>query len=132
MLIEPDIKKLNQILLVEDNPMVAKITISQLQGLGCSVSHAANGKSGIEMAKSKRYDLILMDVGLPDIDGVEVTKQIRLNENNNDVPVPIIALTAHVEVENKQKCMESGMYAVLSKPLSEDTMRDILNAFIPR
>lgn len=120
-----------QVLLVEDNPMIAKIVILHLNQLGCTVSHAPNGQTGIKMAREKNYHLIVMDIGLPDISGIDVTKQIRLDESNSHAPVPIVALTAHIDVERKEQCIEAGMQAVLSKPFTEGTMRDVLDHFIP-
>jgi CheY-like chemotaxis protein len=73
-----------------------------------------------------------MDVGLPDMSGLEVTKKIRLQEWNKEKPVPIIALTAHVDGDDKQLCIDAGMNAVLSKPLAKETAGDMLNAFIPQ
>lgn len=72
-----------------------------------------------------------MDVGLPDMSGYELTKQMRAQEWKLDQHVPIVALTAHIDSENKEKCIESGMDAVLSKPLMENTAKDIINAFVP-
>jgi len=126
-----NVKTLSQILLVEDNPIAAKIAISQLETLGCVTHHVVDGKSGIAMAKKEHYDLILMDLGLPDINGMDVTRHIRLSENGCSTPVPIIALTAHADESSKQQCIQAGINTVLSKPLSEEAVRDVLNIFIP-
>ena len=73
-----------------------------------------------------------MDIGLPDIDGCEVTKRIRLYESSQEgLQVPIIALTAHVDEENKQGYITAGMNAVFAKPLSPEKAEDILTLFIP-
>ena len=72
-----------------------------------------------------------MDIGLPDTDGYELTKRIRLRELTKGTHVPIIALSAHVDVENNRHCIEVGMNAVLTKPLLKDKATDILDAFIP-
>lgn len=121
------------VLVVEDQALAAKVATSILKGLGCSVDVAENGESAISRVKNNHYDLIFMDVGLPDISGNEATKQIREWESLvDDKRIPIIALTAHVEVEDKEECIKSGMDAVLSKPLTKETSLDILNAFIPK
>lgn len=122
---------LSRILLIEDNLIAKKMAMHILSGLNCQVDHAPDGKTALQFASQQCYDLIFMDIGLPDMDGYEVTKRIRLQEWNIDAPVPIIALTAHVDSENQQHCIEAGMNAVLSKPLVKDTASDMLNAFIP-
>jgi two-component system aerobic respiration control sensor histidine kinase ArcB len=120
------------ILLVEDQIVAAKATEGMLQKLNCVVDIATTGEAALMQIKKKEYDLILMDVGLPDISGNEVTRQIREWELAFDKYIPILALTAHVESDEKQACIEAGMDAVLSKPLAKETAIDILNAFIPK
>lgn len=83
------------------------------------------------MWKANSYDLIFMDIGLPDIDGYEVTHAIRVQELLKKTHVPIIALTAHAGDENKKRCIDSGMNAVLTKPLTAKSFADIVDAFIP-
>lgn len=121
----------SRVLLVEDQLMAAKVAKIILTNLDCEVDMAATGEAAVELARINRYDLIFMDVGLPDMSGNEVTKRIRLFEWDKEHPVPIIALTAHVDIKNKQECIEAGMNAVLTKPLVSEKARDILNAFIP-
>lgn len=84
-----------------------------------------------QLWKKGNYDLIFMDIGLPDMDGYEVTHQIRLHEITQKTHSPIIALTAHAGDENKQRCIEAGMNAVLTKPLTAQSCTDIIDAFIP-
>jgi two-component system aerobic respiration control sensor histidine kinase ArcB len=122
---------LNRILVIEDQTMAAKVAEHVLSGLGCQVDHAPNGETALKLFKQHRYDMIFMDVGLPDMSGFEVTKRIRLQEWNAETTIPIIALTAHVDGEDKQRCIEAGMNAVLTKPMVKETAADILNAFIP-
>jgi two-component system aerobic respiration control sensor histidine kinase ArcB len=121
----------SHILFVEDQLLAAKVGTNILASLNCQVDIASDGKTALELFQKNHYDLIFMDIGLPDIDGYEVTKRMRLFELNNEKHVPIIALTAHVGEENKQHCINVGMNAVLSKPLHKDKAKDILNAFIP-
>ncbi len=72
------------------------------------------------MWKKNKYDLILMDIGLPDIDGHQTTRLIRVQELPEKFHIPIVALTAHAADEDRKKCIESGMNAVYSKPLTEE------------
>lgn len=120
-----------RILLVEDQALAAKVASLIITGLDCSVDIASNGVEALKLFQINPYNLIFMDVGLPDMNGYELTKQIRIFEWKLDQHVPIVALTAHIDSENKQKCIESGMDAVLSKPLMQNTAQDIINAFVP-
>ena len=122
----------SSVLLVEDNTMAATIAKAMLATFNCQVDIAPDGKTAIELAEAKTYDLIFMDIGLPDIDGYEVTKRIRLYESTQEgVQVPIIALTAHIDEENKESCTEAGMDAFLKKPLTNKALTAILKIFIP-
>jgi two-component system, OmpR family, aerobic respiration control sensor histidine kinase ArcB len=123
---------MTRVLLVEDNVIASKMALHIFSQLNCQVDHAVNGQAALALAKQYQYDIIFMDVGLPDLSGLEVTKRIRLEHWNSETQVPIIALTAHVDGEDKQRCIEAGMNAVLSKPLIKSTASDMLNAFIPR
>lgn len=125
-------KALAQILLVEDQEIAAQVVKKMLSNMNCAVELVKDGNTAFAKAKTGSYDLIFMDIGLPDISGHEVTKLIREWESALDKHTPIVALTAHVDTEDKQKCIEIGMDAVLSKPLMKDTAFDILNAFIPK
>ncbi len=124
-------KDQGRILLVEDHDIAAIIANTILSDLGCQIHTATTGHQAIELVKNNQYDLIFMDVGLPDMDGYEVTKRIRLYELNAAVHVPIIALTAHVDDENKKRCLDAGMNTILTKPLLTEVADDILNTFIP-
>lgn len=124
--------ELTRILVVEDHAIVAKVTKSILTGLDCTVDVAFDGKTALQLTKNYEYDLVFMDIGLPDCSGNEVTRQIREWEALQDKHTPVIALTAHMDIENKDQCVRAGMDAVLSKPLSRETALDVLNAFIPR
>jgi two-component system aerobic respiration control sensor histidine kinase ArcB len=122
----------SQILIVEDDHIAAVSTKQMLQKLSCNVDIASTGKSGVEYAQKNHYDLIFMDIGLPDMKGHDVTREIRAWEaGHEDKHTPIIALTAHISTEEKQGFIEAGMDAALSKPLLKETATDILKTFIP-
>ncbi len=120
------------ILLVEDQLIAAKVTVDMLTRLGYQIDVAVDGREALQKAKANNYDLIFMDVGLPIINGLDVTRELRIWEKALNKHIPIIALTAHMDVENKQECIESGMDAVLSKPMLKETAIDIINAFVPQ
>jgi two-component system, OmpR family, aerobic respiration control sensor histidine kinase ArcB len=119
------------VLLVEDQALTVVAVKNILSSLNCQVDVASDGKTAVQFGRENNYDLIFMDIGLPDMDGYEVTKRIRLFELNKETHIPIITLTAHVDEENKQHCLEVGMNAVISKPLLKEQAADILNSFIP-
>ncbi len=121
----------SHILIVEDNLIAATVVNNILSGLDCRVDMAGDGKKAVQLVQENTYDLIFMDIGLPEIDGYEASRRIRLQALQKGTHVPIIALTAHVDEESKQRCLEVGMNAVLTKPLAKEKAEDILNAFIP-
>lgn len=120
----------HRILVVEDNIIAQAVAKSILTQSGCHVDIASNGQEALNLWKSNQYELIFMDIGLPDLDGYQVTHHIRVHEIHQNAHIPIIALTAHVGEENKQRCIEAGMNAVLSKPLSKKSCDEILDSFI--
>jgi len=120
----------SRILVVEDSPIAASVITHMLSQMDCIVDLAEEGNAAIQFAKHTQYDLIFMDIGLPEMDGYETTKRIRQNESKK-AHVPIIVLTAHDSEENRKYCIDIGINAVLTKPLVQEKAEDILNAFIP-
>lgn len=116
------------ILVVEDNLIARLSAQALLEQCECEVSLAQNGSEAIEACKLKDYDLILMDIGLPDIDGYEVTR--RLRQQKNTLHVPIIALTSHIGEENIQKCKQAGMNDVFNKPLNMEKCQKIIDLLL--
>ena len=128
---QPNTETSKKILVVEDNFIAQTVAKSLLGSLQCEVDIAASGMDAIHRCKNTDYDLIFMDIGLGDgMDGYEVTQTIR-SQINATHHIPIIALTAHGADESKQRCIESGMDAVLTKPLTQHNAAEIINSFIP-
>ena len=122
---------LTKILVVEDNIIAQMAVKIMMASMACHVDVASNGEEALKCCQNKSYDLVFMDIGLGDgIDGYEVTRQIRSNQGDLR-DMPIIALTAHGADENKQRCIEAGMNAVLTKPLTKLQAADILKTFVP-
>lgn len=121
-------KELN-ILLAEDNEINQKIIQFSLTNAGYKVDIARNGQEAIDMYNQHNYDLVLMDVQMPVLDGYEATQYIREIESSvlkNSSPTPIIALTANAMKGDKEKCLEAGMNEYLSKPFTPNDLVAII------
>jgi CheY-like chemotaxis protein len=106
---------MHKILLVEDNEMNRDMLSRRLQRKGYEVAMAVDGRQGVEMARGGKYDLILMDMSLPEIDGWEATRQLRAAPET--VAVPIIGLTAHAMAGDREKALEAGCNDYDTKPV---------------
>lgn len=112
---EPKKKK---ILLVEDHQIIARVSKDILEKLDLEVDIANNGTEAINLMENQ-YDLVIMDIGLPDISGYTVTRCIRENKNPLISQVPIIAITAHSEEEERKLAIEAGVNEIFPKPLTQ-------------
>ena len=120
----------SHILLVEDNLLNQQVAKIMLEKLGCEVDVAINGASAIKMLEQHSYNMVFMDIGLPDMDGLTVTTEVR-NRENGKRRVPIIALTAHVFERDIEQCFAAGMDDVMTKPLLRDQLLLILRRWAP-
>ncbi|MEF3255240.1 MAG: response regulator [Deferribacterales bacterium] len=115
------------VLVVEDNRVNAMLFSKMLNNLGInSIDNAYNGIEAIEKVKMNRYDLIFMDVQMPEMDGVTATKMIRSFDNIPNKDIIIVALTADTFEENIDSCLNAGMNYFLSKPINIDELKKIL------
>jgi signal transduction histidine kinase/CheY-like chemotaxis protein len=105
------------ILLVEDDELNQKVVTGLLAHRGSRVTVAANGLAALERLNHEDYDLILMDLHMPQMDGVETTQRIRQREGHTGDHIPIVGLTAFASTSERDRCLESGMDACLNKPL---------------
>ncbi len=115
-----------QILVVEDNHVNQEIAIGRLRQLGIEADIAQNGLVALESLKNKKYDLILMDCRMPEMDGFEATRQIRQlqNEAKN---IKIIAMTASVTHAERERCFQAGMDDYLAKPMTIEVLAEMLS-----
>lgn len=121
----------NKVLLVEDYEGNIVVLGHVLEMLGCPYDVARTGVEAVESWKNKHYALILMDVQMPEMDGLAATRTIRALEKDQDMRLtPIIGLTAHALVADKQKCIDSGMNDYLSKPIDEKTLSAIVLKYL--
>jgi len=116
-----------RILVVEDNEINQMIINKLLKDWGLHVENASNGVMAIDMIKKIDYDLVLMDVEMPEMNGYEATAQVRKHLPHPKNKIPILAMTAHVSAKEREKCFASGMNDYISKPFdSADVKRKIL------
>lgn len=106
---------MTRILLVEDNEMNRDMLSRRLTRRGFEVSIAVDGRQGVEMAETGTYDLVLMDMSLPEIDGWEATRRLRAKSHTQHLP--IIALTAHAMAGDREKALEAGCNDYDTKPI---------------
>ena len=118
------------ILLAEDNKVNQKLTSRMLEKLGHEVIIAENGQEAIQKMRQGEFDLILMDVQMPIMDGFQTTKKIRESEKNHKKHIPIIALTAYAMKGDREKCLAIGMDGYLSKPVNIKEMKNTINTII--
>ena len=113
------------ILVVEDNTINQKVICRLLEKEGCDVSLAKNGKEAVELVKKNKYDLILMDIQMPVMDGFEATIHIRKAEKR-DERIPIVAITANAIQGDLERCIEFGMDDYIVKPIDRKKLIKIL------
>jgi CheY-like chemotaxis protein len=106
-----------RILLAEDHPVNRKVAVGMLEGLGHSVAVAADGAQALTALDKCTFDVILMDVQMPVMDGFEATAAIRARESAAGRHTPIIALTAHAMKGDRERCLDGGFDDYLSKPI---------------
>lgn len=124
-----EIKELS-ILLVEDNPINQRITQLMLEPLVKRIEVARNGKEALDMFGTSRYDLILMDVQMPVMNGLVAAEKIRRLEMSTHLHVPIIAITANAMLGDKEQCLAVGMDDYISKPIEPDLLIEKISALV--
>ncbi len=124
-------KKTNvKILLAEDNRINQKVALKMLEGLGYVADIAENGKEVIEILRNTDYDIVFMDVQMPEIDGIEATRLIRTDNRITNPRVPIVAMTAHAMKEDREMCLQAGMDDYISKPVSAEEILEKLEKWV--
>jgi CheY-like chemotaxis protein len=120
-----------RILVAEDNAVNQRLVTRMLEKMGYRVDIAADGYQAVTLAMASRYDLILMDCSMPEMDGYQATAEIRrLNAEGALRRIPIIALTANALPEDRERCLAAGMDDYLSKPIGRDDLRTMLDKYL--
>jgi two-component system, sensor histidine kinase and response regulator len=125
----PVVSSPSRILLAEDNLVNQRLVQRVLEKEGHTVVVVSNGRAAVEAVKDGTFDLVLMDVQMPELDGFEATKAIREGERITSVHVPIIALTAHAMKGDQDKCIAAGMDAYLTKPIHAAELCDMVRNY---
>lgn len=119
-----------RILLAEDNLVNQRVAIKMLEQLGCSVDVAANGLQAVEALATTRYDLVLMDCEMPELDGFQATVAIRAAEGSR-ARTPIVAMTANAMAGDRERCLAAGMDGYLAKPVRPDDLAAAISQWLP-
>jgi len=121
---------MKRVLLVEDNDMNKKVVESILAKLELQLEHASNGEEALEMISQNDYDLILMDISMPVMDGYEATRRLRSTFPNSKNRTPVIALTAALRAESETKIVESGMNGYIGKPIVSKELIQAVESYL--
>jgi PAS domain S-box-containing protein len=118
------------VLIAEDNPVNQIVAVRALERCGCRAEVVADGRQALDALASKRYDAVLMDCQMPEMDGYEATTELRRRENGGH-RTPVIAMTANAMSGDREKCLSAGMDAHISKPMPRQELIDTLHKWIP-
>lgn len=118
------------VLIVEDNHVLRRLFLSQLKVLGLTGHEAINGEEAVEAVATNQYGLILMDVSMPVMDGLEATRRIRKHEEEyQKIRVPIVAVTG---ISDRNTCLEAGMDDFMNKPFLLDHLRQVVSRWMKK
>lgn len=111
-----------RVLLAEDNPVNQKFAIRVLESAGHAVTVAHNGREAVEKSALESFDVILMDIQMPEMDGLDATRAIRARENGTEYHIPIIAMTANAMKGDREMCIDAGMDGYVPKPVKRELL----------
>ncbi|KTD01562.1 sensory box histidine kinase/response regulator [Legionella geestiana] len=115
------------VLLIEDNVIALKTAENILRQMGMTFKSASTGADALQRFKAEHFDLVLTDIGLPDIQGTDVAREIRhFEQDSGKVPVPLVGLTAHSHPQTLKDALDAGMNEVLTKPIRHETLKVVL------
>jgi len=120
-----------QILVAEDNVINQQVIAAQLKSLGYHADYALNGAEALELWKDEKYDLLMTDIRMPVMDGIELVKNLRSMETDRSRPAPIIAITANAMHEDVMRCRKAGVDEVIAKPIDLDDLARVIKKWLP-
>ena len=126
---ENDFSTKLEILLAEDNIVNQKVALHIIKKWGHTVTVANNGKEVLDLLENKKFALILMDIQMPEMDGIKATNLIRNSSSNFIKNIPIIAMTAHAMKGDRELCLNAGMDDYISKPFDVDELKHVINKY---
>ncbi|MEM1181652.1 MAG: ATP-binding protein, partial [Acidobacteriota bacterium] len=118
-----------KLLVVEDDEVNRLVTSAKLESLGAAVETASDGRRALERLATERFDLVLMDCQIPELDGYQTTEELRRSQGPN-ASVPVVALTAHAHPDERTRCLEAGMNDFLTKPVETDELYSTLQEWL--
>jgi len=121
-----------RVLVAEDNLVNQQLAKRLLEKRGHRVVVAANGREALAAVEKENFDLVLMDVQMPEMDGLEATAAIREKEKDNGARLPVVALTAHAMKGDRERCLAAGMDGYLSKPIRSQELDKVLDSCLMR
>jgi PAS domain S-box-containing protein len=119
------------VLVAEDSPVNQIVAVRALERCGCRAQVAADGREALQALATRRYDAVLMDCQMPEMDGYEATSQLRSREQGGAHHTPVIAMTAHAMKGDLEKCLAAGMDDYISKPMRYQALVDTLRRWVP-
>lgn len=117
-----------KVLIVEDNALNLELLATVLEGAGFEVVTATEAASGLEKARTMNPDVVLMDVQLPEVDGLEATRALRADPAT--ARIPVIAVTAHVKKDDEERCLQAGCVRHVPKPVDTRALPELVSAVI--
>jgi CheY-like chemotaxis protein len=120
-----------RILLAEDNSVNQRLATRVLEREGHQVQVAASGREAIALLEHDEFDLVLMDIQMPDLDGLQTTARIREMERSSGKRLPIVAMTAQIGDSDRQRCLKAGMDAYVSKPIRIADLMNLIESVVP-
>jgi CheY-like chemotaxis protein len=119
-----------RVLVAEDNVVNQMVALKILDKLGCLGEAVSNGQEALDALERGGYDLVLMDIQMPEMDGIAATQAIRERESASGAHIPIIAMTAHAMAGDRERCLESGMDDYVSKPVRAPELAEKIDKVI--
>jgi CheY-like chemotaxis protein len=119
-----------KVLLAEDHPVNRTVVVRLLGNLGASVTPAANGREALERWSKERFDILVLDLEMPELDGLGVAREIRERERGTYDRLPIVALTAHAGEEQRERCFRAGMDGFVTKPFAESELTSAIRSVL--